>query len=557
MTAAAIDMVPAKAAKTGDMPEGEAAARELFVRFRFAAKGGRPFCPKCECDAVYVFRCRDLFKCKACQRQFSPTSGTPWAYKKLSYWKIIFLVARFCERADGVSAFELSDSSNLSYKTVLLWLHKFREQIALCNEALTLAGEVEMDGGWLGGYVRPKNVKKKNTDKRTTHFRADDRAMCVVVARQRGGPARTWVARQEGYPRQQIKDCLAQDAVLFADQAPHWSWFRRSHKLYQVNHSVAYATPEACTNAAESLIRTIRGLEDTHRHIAQNYLDLYAAEGAWRAYLSQSKGRKDTRFFSLMESMANACRSSLAGYFQGRKRLCKIINEDGTPGTWRPPTRQEREAKRRLEGKPVHVGPYRGTRSPDNWHHGFQFVAAQQFIADSTIIPDAPGVYLMLVAGGEHALVRTQGQPELSLPLWSRDGRTHLYTGEARGLRTRLREHLVGFAERSTLREALMAIHYAGVLGEEIPVTRDRQVTEEALTDWLNRNVTIGYKQSAYVLDYEADILRWAASPLNTRRETPSGFEAILREYRRRLRDDVTSAWPPVPSSERHRPVRR
>lgn len=556
MIASALDIGPAKAVKLGAMPSDEAAARDLFVRFRFAAKGGRPFCPHCECDAVYVFRCRDLFKCKACLRQFSPTSGTPWAYKKLTYWKLIFLVASFCKPANGMSAIELSDDAGLNYRTVLLWLHKFREQIALCNEALTLTGEVEMDGGWIGGYVRPKNVKKKRTDQRTTRFRADDRAMCVVVARQRNGPARTWVAKQEGHPRQQIKASVAADAVLYADQAPHWSWFRRSHKLYQVNHSVAYATPEACTNAAESLIRTLRSLEDTYCHIAQNYLDFYAAEAAWRAYLSQSRGRKADRFNSLMESMSNARRSTLAGYFQGKKRLCTIVDEDGKAGTWRPPTREEREAKRRQEGKSVHAGPYRGNRTSENWHQGFQFVTAAEFANNPSIVPDAPGVYLVLVADGGRALDHPDYRPEQGPPLWRRQDSDHLYTGEARGLRTRLREHLLGYSERSTLREAFLALHHAGSLGNEVSPTHDRDVTEAALTDWLSRNVTIGFKQSAYVRDYEADILRWTASPLNTQREKSSGFETTLRELRRGLRETVTWAWPTLSPTERHKPVR-
>ena len=43
----------------------------------------QPFCPRCGCVGVYTFKTRALFKCKACDHQFSVTSGTIFASRKL------------------------------------------------------------------------------------------------------------------------------------------------------------------------------------------------------------------------------------------------------------------------------------------------------------------------------------------------------------------------------------------------------------------------------------------------------------------------------------------
>ena len=47
-----------------------------FRALRWHETGGEPVCPARGCVACYGFRTRRLFRCKACSRQFSVTSGT-------------------------------------------------------------------------------------------------------------------------------------------------------------------------------------------------------------------------------------------------------------------------------------------------------------------------------------------------------------------------------------------------------------------------------------------------------------------------------------------------
>ena len=62
--------------------EGERAAYRRFCALRWPETDGRPVCPACGCLDVYDLRTRQRFKCAACHRQFSVTSGTIFASRK-------------------------------------------------------------------------------------------------------------------------------------------------------------------------------------------------------------------------------------------------------------------------------------------------------------------------------------------------------------------------------------------------------------------------------------------------------------------------------------------
>lgn len=459
------------------------------------------------------------------------------------------MMARFCEEPDGLSATNLADSLEVEYKTAFVWLHKFRDAISTSAQSRELSGEVEIDGGEFGGFIRPKNVKKERQDHRKFPYRASDRTMIAVVAKSRDGPIQTWVAKHESHPRPQIDKALASDAVLFTDKAASWNQFRGKRKLFQVNHSVSYAAPEACTNGAESLIRTIRAVEDTHRHIVQNYFDLYAADAGWRVEFGRTKGKKKERASSLMAAMSRKGRSGLTGYFQGRKRLCRYVTGAGAVEGWRPPTREERDNDRRAKGKEVRSGPLRPSRSMKNWREGFTFIDAATFTETPSFVPDQPGVYVILLKDAHKMLDRVGFTESAARPLWTRDGCQHVYTGETYGLRTRLTEHMGGSSEGASLRQTLLALHFGEAWGAtDVVVTDDRDLTEANLSAWLKGQVVIGYKPSAHIRDYEADILSWTASPLNIARRGVTPLGAALMELRDRLRNEVIARWEPLPS---------
>lgn len=536
----------------------EEEARAHFVKLRFARWGGAPTCERCNCSAVYILKARQLYKCKNCERQFSATSGTPWAYRKLPFRKLLVLIAAFSHGAYGRSALDLCEDLRVQYKTVLVWLHKIRNEIAERAKTVVLSGEVEIDGSYYGGKMRPKNQMKERKDLRRSHYRLNSKKLVVVAARERGGGGRirTWIARSEGDARPFIRGALEKGTILFSDQLPAWSWFRSHHKLFTINHNQAFYTPEACTNAVESYFGSLRMAENIHVHISGQYLDLYAAAAAWRL---ERKGKaKWWGFADLMSAMSRQGRSSLCGYFQGRKRSISLCQMDGSTLAWRPPSKAARAAmKEEAEvGGVDQLGAARALSRSRSWKSGFCFLSAEEFLRDPSTVPNGSGVYALFGPCGEELLPQLGFKAEEHPPLWVRDGAVHFYTGESYTLRSRLLEHLVGTIRPSNLRHTLFSISHAlGPVGNLPNVTRDAAVDEAALSEWLRDNVTIGFRTCGYVKDVETAILGAAASPLNVMRPAPSEFASVLRTLKRRFGEEVVVHWPKTPSA--HSPRRR
>ena len=70
--------------------------------------------------AVYTYATRKLFKCKACNHQFSVTSGTIFASRKLSIRDYLLAIAIFVNGAKGHSALQLSRDLDCQYKTAFV-----------------------------------------------------------------------------------------------------------------------------------------------------------------------------------------------------------------------------------------------------------------------------------------------------------------------------------------------------------------------------------------------------------------------------------------------------
>lgn len=67
----------------------EEEAYRKFCQMRWPQTGGEPVCPRCDCLRYRVISTRACFRCKACNKQFTATSGTIFHSRKLPYSTII------------------------------------------------------------------------------------------------------------------------------------------------------------------------------------------------------------------------------------------------------------------------------------------------------------------------------------------------------------------------------------------------------------------------------------------------------------------------------------
>lgn len=255
-------------------------AHGTFQAIRFASNGGNAFCPRCGSTEVYTYAARRIWKCKACQHQFSVTSGTIFASRKLPVRDYLAATAIFVNSVKGISALQLGRDLDVQYKTAFVLAHKLREALTAEQAQVVLSGVVEVDGVYVGGHIRQENAKADRTDRRLA---ANAKRQSVVVARQRAGGTRTFKVAKESDAIDLIRTVVAPGSVVHADEAGGWDKLHAFYEMHRINHSVAFSLDGACTNQAESFFSRLRRAEiGQHHHISGKYLGFYAAEMAWR-----------------------------------------------------------------------------------------------------------------------------------------------------------------------------------------------------------------------------------------------------------------------------------
>src|ERR1700724_2411970 len=128
-------------AKVARMSDEE--AHDAFRLIRWADTKGEPVCPRCQCNATYKYETRKVWKCKACAHQFSVTSGTIFASRKLPIRDYLLAIAIFVNGAKGHSALRLSRDLDVQYKSAFVLSHRLREAVADDMKAPKVSGEVE------------------------------------------------------------------------------------------------------------------------------------------------------------------------------------------------------------------------------------------------------------------------------------------------------------------------------------------------------------------------------------------------------------------------------
>lgn len=289
-------------------------AFETFKKVRWA--DGEPVCPRCGCVAVYEYKARRIFKCQGCERQFSVTTDTIFANRKMSLRDLLAAIAIFVNGAKGISALQLSRDLDCQYKTAFVLAHKLREAMgAKVHEAAELSGEIEIDGAYFGGYSKPENRKADRKDRRLSENQTGKRRV-VIVMRERGGRTLPFIARSEAAAVPAIRAKAANGSIIYADEASSWDALHASYETRRINHSVAFCDKDACTNQAESYFSRLRRAEvGTHHHISGRYLASYANEMAWREDARRSPN--GTQFALVAAAtMAHPVSRQWKGYWQ-------------------------------------------------------------------------------------------------------------------------------------------------------------------------------------------------------------------------------------------------
>ncbi|WP_306025655.1 IS1595 family transposase [Oceaniradius stylonematis] len=295
---------------------GEQAAYETFCKLRWQDTGGKAVCPRCGCTETYTISTRRKFKCKACHHQFSVTSGTIFASRKLDFTDILGAIAIFVNAVKGVSALQLARDLDVQYKTAWVMAHKLREAMAKdVHTGEILQGEVEMDGAYFGGKIRPANAKKNRKDRRLAKHQTGKRRV-VVAMRERRGRTLPFVELSEARGVELAKQHIDRMAIVSADEASHWDMLHAGWQVERVNHSEAYSDHGKHTNWVESFFSRLRRMvSGQHHHVSPQYLYQYANHAAWCE--DNRRNSNGANAVSLLENaLASPVSRTWKGYWQ-------------------------------------------------------------------------------------------------------------------------------------------------------------------------------------------------------------------------------------------------
>src|SRR5580658_9338001 len=221
-------------------------AEAAFVAIRWAHTDGKPVCPHCECPAVWDCRKANgapRWKCKACRKCFSITSGTLFAFHKMPLRNYLAAIAIFANEVKGKAALALSRDLDVQYKTAFVLAHKLREAMASELKGMTVGGPgrtVEVDGMYAGGYVKPANYKENRRDRRLAQNQTGKRQV-VVVVREREGRTLPAVFKSESAAVGWIASRVAKGTEIVADEAGSWNDLQGRFAMQRIDHQAAYS----------------------------------------------------------------------------------------------------------------------------------------------------------------------------------------------------------------------------------------------------------------------------------------------------------------------------
>lgn len=276
-------------------------AQKVFAELRWGQTETQT-CPHCGVIKAHRYvPLQKRWRCRDCYKGFSVTSGTVFNHHKLPLQVILGAIVIYANAVKGLSALQLARDLNVQYKTGFVLLHKLRETLWKTQDTAKLSGEVEIDGGYMHTYVRPKNRKSDRKDIRLIENQNKNKC-AILVLRERSeekgkGAKRTKVfvipSETDKYISSIVGAHVEVGATVITDESSGYTMLgaRYVHKV--VNHSKEYQSKDGVNeNQAESYIARFRRMLMGQVHkVGTKNLEAYANEAAFREDLRrQSNG---------------------------------------------------------------------------------------------------------------------------------------------------------------------------------------------------------------------------------------------------------------------------
>lgn len=262
----------------------ENAARLLLERLRWP---NGVACPRCGGAEPYKLNPKPsgknparqgLYKCRACKRQFSSTTGTIFESSHVPLSKWLLAIHLLASSKKGMSAHQLHRMLGVTYRAAWFMAHRLRHAMNQDGTLTKLDGVVEVDETYVGGPRRRKPGRPAPTDKDKTP---------VMALVERGGRVRAMpLERVTGDNVQDIiRKEVALNAHMMSDELNVYhplSMGFRKHDMIKHSDGV-YVRGDVHTNTVEGFFGLLkRGIVGSFHHVSKGHLGRYIDEFSFR-----------------------------------------------------------------------------------------------------------------------------------------------------------------------------------------------------------------------------------------------------------------------------------
>lgn len=273
-------------------------ATECVVKLR-----NKKPCPHCSSEKVYKRGKQkgvQMYKCNACTKWYSETTGTPlYDIKLKSKWQSYLNLME-----QGVSIKKIAKELKISIQTSFDWRHKILSSLAQFIPS-ELSEEVELDELELAMNNKGcRNLKrpprKRGTDFKRNKNRNEVTTVQVVTAVQRNGEKYLKAVATKRLTKDQITKALegkiADKTVLITDKHPSYKAFAKENP--SIKHKTLLAKDhvdkqdssihlQKVNNTHKELRTFLRPFNGVSSKYLQNYLN-------WFAYVDKVRNSKTT-----------------------------------------------------------------------------------------------------------------------------------------------------------------------------------------------------------------------------------------------------------------------
>lgn len=314
--------IPMSALEFQDRFRSEESCEQALVKLRWP----RGFiCPNCGHDDAYFLQERRLMQCIICRHQTSVTAGTIFHGTKIplrNWFWMIYLVAH---DKGGASSSRIAEQLNMYQKTVWHILQKIKHAMGNRDDAITLAGLIELDEALIGPEARKtgrqKTAKEASIPGRHKGLRCRGLAPIsgvkkktqteiVVLVEDEGACAGNLVMKVLDYSdRQDIREIVEErvdPSQCFKTDGwqPHFVIQNMGHNLQTKVCSNSPLSVEWLPHVHRAISLLKRFLLGTYHGVSAKYLPRYLQEFCFR-FNRRHKPK------TIWQSLLNACLTTL------------------------------------------------------------------------------------------------------------------------------------------------------------------------------------------------------------------------------------------------------